>query len=305
MKNKSILIYSAVFVVLLILVYFIVIDRGGKTTSYSLAEKLFTVDSASVTKIEFEEKGQKYVFELVGNEWRMTEPLNKKLEQKFIPSLLSDLQNSKIESIVSENPSAHVNFGFIDTNVVRFKIFKQGEMVADFEIGNASEGAAQTFIKLPGDEKVYLASGFLRNNFVRQDANDWRDKSIFSIPAVEIEKVEFNFPDEKFDFTWDSTGNYYVGGEPADTAAVDGFLNLMQNFNTQTFWDEPLNVDESFNYRITLYRKEKEPVTLYLKKLDNETDMYLLKVSNIDQVFKFNSALANNLIHKKNDYLAK
>jgi len=79
----------------------------------------------------------------------------------------------------------------------------------------------------------------------------------------------------------------------------------MQNFNTQTFWDEPLNVDESFNYRITLYRKEKEPVTLYLKKLDNETDMYLLKVSNIDQVFKFNSALANNLIHKKNDYLAK
>ena len=54
MKNKSILIYSAVFVVLLILVYFIVIDRGGKTTSYSLAEKLFTVDSASVTKIEVE-----------------------------------------------------------------------------------------------------------------------------------------------------------------------------------------------------------------------------------------------------------
>lgn len=83
MKNKSILIYSAVFVVLLILVYFIVIDRGGKTTSYSLAEKLFTVDSASVTKIEFEEKGQKYVFELVGNEWRMTEPLNKKIGAKI------------------------------------------------------------------------------------------------------------------------------------------------------------------------------------------------------------------------------
>lgn len=306
MKNKSILIYGIVFVALLLLVFLTVYEGGEKTTSYRMPDKLFSVDSSSVDKIEFELDGTKYVLEKVAMEWRFTEPYQYRIESRFIPSMLSDLQNYKLQSIVSDNPSAHTNFGFTENNIITFRVYQQGEEVALFEVGNASEGAAQTFIRLPGEERVYLVSNFLRNNFVKPDPNDWRDKLIFSIPPGNIESVEFDFPNDKYTFTWDTTGNYYVNGLPADTIAVDGFLNIMQNFNTQTFWDEPVELDASFDHKITLYRIENEPLTLYLKKVDSDgEENYLLKVSGIDQVFKFNQALAGNLIRSRTDYLKK
>ena len=306
MKNKSILIYGIVFAVLFLIVFLNVFERGEKTTSYTMPEKLFTVDSASVNKIEFELEGKKYVMEQVGIEWRFSEPFEYRIESRFVPNLLSDLQNYKLESLVSDNPSAHSNFGFTEGNTVVFKVYQQGEEVGFFEVGKAAEGAGQTFIRLPGDDKVFLASNFLRNNFVKPDPSDWRDKQIFSILPGNIESVQFDFPNEKYTFSWDTLGNYLVSGVEADTVAVDGFLNIMQNFNTQSFWDGKVELDDSFNHRITLNRIENEPVTLYLKKLGNGDDGdYFLMVSGIDQVFKFNQALAGNLIRSRADYLKK
>lgn len=306
MKNKSILIYGVIFVVLLLLVFLTVYEGGDKTTSYRMPEKLFVVDSASVDKIEFDLDGKKYVIEKVGMEWRFVEPYQYRIESRFIPAMLSDLQNYKLESLVSDNPTAHMNFGFTENNNATFRIYQQGEEVALFEVGKASDGAAQTFIRLPGDEKVFLASNFLRNNFVKSDPNEWRDKLIFSVLPGNIESVEFDFPNDKYNFTWDTTGNYFVSGVPADTVAVDGFLNLMQNFNTQTFWDEPIELDASFDHKITLNRNNDEPITLRLKKMEsNGEENYLLSVSGIKQIFKFNQGLAGNLIKSRTDYLKK
>lgn len=304
MKNNRIYIYGAILVVLIVIAYFLTTEKGTKTTTEPVfSEKFFTVDSAAIDKLEFENQGKKYVLSRVGGLWRITEPIDYAVNQELIGSAISNIKSYKLASLVSTNPAKKDMYGFSDATATKLTIYQNGANAGTIIIGNTAAGASQTFLKVPGSDEIYLAENFLYNNFIKpsNSYNDWRDLLILAIPPYGVRGIEYIGP-ENFTLVRDSTGKFLIGGQPADSAVVDGVLNLLANFNTQTFEETPLPADVKFNNTVkVIWDKVTE---LNFLKTDDSTDVkYIMKVSGNNQLFKFNKALADNILKTKAEFL--
>lgn len=304
-KNKTYLL-GAVLVVLVIAAYFLTADRGVKTETEKTPEKekeFFAVDSANVDKIEIVRRNQKLVLQKIGGVWKQTEPVEYLVNATFVPLAVGDLKNFVLSTTVSTNPSKLDVYGFNDTNKATVTVFEKGVEKGVIVLGNAGVGAAQTFIKRPDKNAVYLAESFLRMNFIRDDIDDWRDKLILSVPSGTVKSIEFIYANESFKITKDSANNFFIGKDSLQFGNVEGYLNLIQNMNTQGFSDVSLDTLKKFSGVIKI--EADQPYELSVIKVDAEPVYYLMKVSGIKQVFKFDEALAKMILKTRNEFLGK
>jgi hypothetical protein len=304
MKNNRIYLYGAILVVLGVIAYFLTSEKGPRTTTEkTFSEQFFKVDSSLVDRLEFDHNGKKYVFSKVSGFWRLTDPIDYPLNQDMVANAVSNIKSYELASIVSTNPARKDSYGFNDTTYTKVTVYQGGTNLGTILIGNSAGGASQTFLKSPNSDEIYLAENFLYNNFIKpsNSYNDWRDLLILSIPSANINSIEYIGP-ENFTLVKDSTGNFSIGGQRADSSVVGGVLNLLGSFNTQTFEDTPLPPDTKFTNTVKInWDKVTE---LNFLKIGDSTDVnYLLKVSGNNQIFKFNKALAVNILKTKAEFL--
>jgi hypothetical protein len=286
MKAKKTYLLAVVFIILAVIAYFITTDRGEKTSTYKLEKQLFTVDSASVDKLEIEQKGIKLVLSKSGIEWRVVQPVDYTAYQQFVASALSDLKKYRLESKVSENPNNKDKFGFNDTNAVKITVYQGGNPVGSMLIGNASLGASQTFIKKLESNEIFLANDLLRSNFAKDNVlNDWRDKLIFNISKGNVKAIEFISASDNYKIEADSAGKFRSGKDSVNAMQADGLLNLFQNFNTQGFIDSTVNTNVKFDYTIKIYAEKVYEIN-FLKIGEGANPKYLLKVTDKKQLFE-------------------
>jgi hypothetical protein len=304
-KNKTYLL-GAVLVVLVIAAYFLTADRGTKTETEKTPEKekeFFSVDSANVDKIEIVRKNQKLVLQKVAGSWRQTEPVDYPVVANFVPLAVGDLKNFILSTTVSVNPAKADTYGFNDTNKATITVFEKGVQKGVIVMGNAGVGAAQTFIKRPDKNAVYLAENLLRMNFVKDDINDWRDKLIVTIPSGSVKSIEFINSNETYKITRDSLNKFFIGKDSVQLSNMEGYLNLLQNMNTQTFSDASLDTVKKFTGVIKV--EADKPYEFSLLKINAEPVYYLMKVSGIKQVFRFDEALAKMILKPRNEFIGK
>jgi hypothetical protein len=301
MKINKTYILLGVFVLLVLTAYLITHEGGEKTTSYEIeGEKLFELDSALIDKIEIEQGVKKIVLNKMAVEWRITSPIDYNAYQQFINSMLSDLKNYTLESIVSDNPDKKETYGFNDSIVVKISIYQGNELMGSFLVGNASSGPSQTYIKNVEGDEIFLADGLLRNNFVKDNLDDWRDKLILSIPKGNVNSIEFITPEESYTAERDSTGKFYVGKDSVSSVVFDGILNLLQNFNTQRFQDTVLSKDTDFDKKVKVNWGKLTEIN-FLKLPDTLFTNYYIKVTDNDQIFEVDEGFTNNLFKSRKE----
>jgi len=304
-KNKTYLL-GAVLVVLVIAAYFLTTDRGTKTETEKTPPKekeFFAVDSANVDKIEIVRKNGKIVLQKVAGAWRQTEPVDYPVTASFVPPAVGDLKNFTLSTTVSTNPSKADVYGFNDSSKTTITVFEKGVQKGVIVVGNAGQGASQTYIKRPDKDAIYLAENFLRMNFVKDNIDDWRDKQIVTIPSGSVKSIDFTYSDDSFKIVKDSTGKFFIGKDSIQHSNIEGFLNLLQNMNTQGFSAAPLDTVKKFTSVIKV--EADRPYELDLLKVNAEPVYYLMRVSGIKQVFKFDEALAKMILKPKKDFLGK
>ena len=94
----------------------------------------------------------------------------------------------KLESIVSTNPSNKDTYGFNDYDVAQVTVYESGTEKGKFLLGKSSTGTS-SYIKKFDSDNIYIADELDRNDLIKPDLNDWRDKNIVSIPkeAVKVD----------------------------------------------------------------------------------------------------------------------
>jgi hypothetical protein len=302
MKSKKTYLLAVIFVVLAVLAYYLTSDRGEKISTYKLEKQLFAVDSASVDKLELEQNGKKVTLEKAGINWRITQPVEYNAYAQFIASALSDLKKYKLESKVSDNPNNKERFGFNDTNFVKVTVYQGGKMVGTLLVGNASSGPSQSFIKKPESNEIFLANDLLRSNFAKDNMNDWRDKMICAITKGNVKALELMSSSDNYKIETDSTGRFRSGKDSVDSKVVEGVLNIFQNFNTQGFKDTTLSGNEKFDYTVKL-KADKDYVFSFLKNGDGINPKYILKVSDIKQLFEVDENFIKMIFKSKKEML--
>jgi hypothetical protein len=304
-KNKTYLL-GAVLVVLVIAAYFLTTDRGVKTETEKTPEKekeFFAIDSANVDKIEIVRKNQKLVLQKIAGSWRQTEPVDYPVTASFVPPAVGDLKNFTLSTTVSTNPSKADVYGFNDSSKTTVTVYEKGIQKGVLVIGNAGQGASQTFIKRPDKNAIYLAENFLRMNFVKDNIDDWRDKLIVSIPSGSVKSIDFSYPGESFKITRDSLNRFMLGKDSIQFSNMEGYLNLLMNMNTQGFSSANLDTVKKFTGVIKI--DADKSYELDFLKVNEEPPYYLMRVAGNKQTFKFDEALAKMMLKSRNEFVGK
>lgn len=302
-KNRLYLL--AGILVLLVGLAYLLTRSDQRSSTDEVGKKIYEFDSAAVDRLEITQDGKKIAMNNAGGQWQLIEPITYNVNQSFVGALLSDLKNYQVLSVVSRNPENKKDFGLDDSAKVTLTVFQGGNLVGTLEIGKTPTAPNQTYIKTPDSDEIYLVKNFLRNNFVRPTIESWRDMRIVSIPSSGVESVEYQTSGGNFTITKDSTGKYYVDGAPADSNTVTGVLNLLQDFNTQSFKDTVLGPGTQFTDVIKVNWGGNTTQMDFLKQGDSTNVNYLLKVSGNNQVFYFNQGLAANILKSKADFTKK
>lgn len=303
MKSKTYL-YLGILAVLLIAAYFLTTDRGEKTSSYKLNEKkLFDLDSAKVDKIEVRHSGSDLILSKSTGEWRIDAPFQYRTVSANVENIVGGLKNLKIESIVSTNPAKKDTYGFTDADQAEVSVYEAGVLKGKFLLGKTAQGGGVlTYIKKTDSDNIYLADGLDRNNVVKTNMNEWKDKNIVSIPKPSVNSVEFISAGESFTVSKDSSGKFSIGTDTVGTA-FDGILNLLQKFDTNNFKDTTLSDQTVYTEKIIVNGAGK--TQLNFLKLETTPVKYLLQIPGDSQIYELDEGYAKNLLKTKKEILGR
>ncbi len=301
--NKSTRNLLIVFVILAVVVY-LFFSRKDKITTENIEEKFFKADSAKIEKVEIVKPAETIVLEKVGSNWMVTKPVNYPADTTAVAQILSNLQNYKIESIISSNPEKASNYMDSTGNTV-VTVYQEGKQLGSFILGKMASGANDSYVKKSADSKdIYLASMLNQANFTKP-LKEYRNKQIFSVQSFMVNKITFKSDDSlKYEFSMvkDTTGKWWIGLDSVSSNNATGFTNLLQNFNTEDFKDSVVTQFPAPAFTITISGNQNIVVNLY-KEPNTSPVKYLMQVSGKNQLFECSSGFAAMFLKQRKDFI--
>ncbi len=187
MNAKKIAILAATFIILGML-YYILEDPAGKKEKKEPAAFVPGFDKASVALISITGPDKVTVSLKKDNDsWTLISgdsvyPAN----VKPIDKLFETLAGLKEDTIASRNPEKFGPYEVTeDKGIVVHLEDADGKAVADFIVGKNGPDIFSTYVRKKDSNQVVLSNGMLKNIFDKP-LNDWRDKTIFKLSAVDI-----------------------------------------------------------------------------------------------------------------------
>lgn len=105
-----------------------------------------------------------------------------------VTELLSALADTAQGELVAESPGSHTRLGVDSVGARRVQVIGDGKAVLDVLVGGSESGSGTGYLRRVGEPKVYRIRTNLAELAARK-ADDWRDKTIVSLPADSIGSI--------------------------------------------------------------------------------------------------------------------
>lgn len=171
MSGKTLL-YLAIAVVVLTGLYFIL-----ASTSVPIAkdETVLDVDTSAITDLLIESELGAVHLQRTDNGWEITEPIQFPAGIGYVRQALARIANMDEESVVTNNPERHSEFG-VDSTAILLTVIADGD-TSSLLVGSSATGRAANYVRLPGEDPVLLVKGNVRSTLQRP-VDNWRDRVI-------------------------------------------------------------------------------------------------------------------------------
>ena len=122
--------------------------------------------------------------------WKLTKPVAYAADRAAVKTLLERIEKMNIAfDAISKKTEWHdEKFGVGDKTGTKLELFGAGEVALVTLILGKSEGG-RTFLRKPGEDAVYQATGIMNYAFDKKP-EDWRDKVIFDAKDEDVSRVE-------------------------------------------------------------------------------------------------------------------
>jgi hypothetical protein len=248
MVNKlSIKSLGITFIVLLILVaIFLIYD--AKHDESSFRNNIASVDTASVTSISIFPKSFNHkeikIFK-AGSLWEEYLTAGKTVFVPFpkVQELLIQLTSIRPLSVAAQTKDKWDEFK-VGSEGTRVKVFEGNKIALDMVIGKFSYQQPRTmttYVRVSGDDNVYLVKGFLDFSF-NHDADYFRDDNVIQDNFENWSKLTFSYPaDSSFQLV-KINGRWEINDKNVDSAKIISYLTSISNLSIPNFID---NSDQS------------------------------------------------------------
>lgn len=259
-KNR--LVISILLLILVVLVSWPLLQNSN----YNLAKKGL-INKEDVNKIVIKNKDAKIVLSKE-SEWLILEPIKYLADSRKIKNLLENLEKTKIENLVTENPEHYNKFDVDEEKGITVSIYNKDKLIKEFIIGKMDSNFFKSYVRI--EKEVYLVDSMISHTF-HINVDELRDKKIFNIKKEKIASISI-----------------IKGKERKNILKKDDkfYLDNKEYKNIENFIDNILNLKvHQFKKKDDVIKSLDQPyLTIEVKDSDNQS--YKLMVSEKDDTYK-------------------
>jgi uncharacterized protein DUF4340 len=154
-----------------------------------------------------------------------------------VNDLFQALRDSVRPELVAESPSSFARMGVDSTGGRLLRLAGGGKTLARVFVGGPGPGYDASYVRIPGDARVYLWPGRLPR-LAGRPVDDWRDRQIGAVVPDSIAVVEIQRAGKRSTLRKQGTRWVLSSGAPADSAAVARFLEHFRSVSAVGFATE-------------------------------------------------------------------
>lgn len=240
--------------VLLVLIYFGIQFFGGKSRSKSFKAEIIEIDTAKVTKVVIDAKGENLELVKENNAWKVSigEGKYAAAQKGSVKGTLNSLLTIKPSRIAARDPEKWKEYQ-VDSAGTRVQVFEGSKNTLDLVIGRfgfnqqamqqqqmmGGRGMQQfySYVRLHNEDEVYVAENFMGMS-VNANSADYRNKQLLSLTTDSIASIQFNYPADSAFVLARANSTWTIFGNQADSASVAKYLSGIRYVNSSGFVDD-------------------------------------------------------------------
>jgi hypothetical protein len=165
--------------------------RSTDKIHYELPE-LPKIQKKDITALSMEKQGRRLVLKKDGDSWK-TDPDKYLAASEQMDRILDSITSFALTDMVSQAKS-YDRFNLTDHKKTTVKAFSGDKCIREFDMGGIAGTGRHTFVRIPGDDRVYHARGNLADLFTA-DIDEVRDKTVLMFNPNEIATVRLDHLD--------------------------------------------------------------------------------------------------------------
>ncbi len=264
------LLIPIILLLVIVAVWLIQSSIEKSQTKVKAIDNFLELDIEKITRVVTWNKDDSITLYKENEVWFLQDTLPRRANPDVINTMLNESVQLRTENVISENPDRQAEFQVDEENGMHVQFYREDELLADVIIGKMAPGYTHTYIRKPGSNEVFLATGRLNYTYNRP-VTGWLDKTILSLLSGNISSVEFIYPDKacriiRQDTGWTVSEAPYEKAATADEIQVNQFINTIINLQASDFqnasdsglvdFDNP-----SMTLKISLYDGNEEILT--------------------------------------------
>jgi len=292
-----------------------------RKSEQTLRTELVEIDTSRVTSILLyprAEQGKELEFSRSGSAWDVSmEGTTAPANRDQVRNILAELRNLKIEQLVARSSDSWNDYQVNDSLGTRIVVREGKNTTMDLVVGRfhyqpapqqgynmyqQNRGTGKTYIRLTGEEEVYLADGFLAMS-VNQGFNRWRDQTVTRVNTSSVSRIICDYPADSGFIAEKTDAGWLVGGLPADSASMASYLNRLRRKTHSDFSDGAQPAAEP-DFRVT-FEGENMPAQSVRAFMQTDSTLLLNSSANPDTWFRLTpDGLFDDLFPGASEFLA-
>lgn len=312
MKIRGLLAATAVFAILAGVLYWSDHRKSGADAakpSGDSAPVILKLDENSITKLELKRKDAPPIqLTNTGSDWKITEPKPFAADQSTVSSLLSTVASLESERLVDEKSSDLRRYGLQQPSLELDVTEKDGKMQC-LLLGDDTPAGSAVYAALAGDPRVFTVASYQKTT-IDKNLNDLRDKRLLTVSPGKVSRMEIAGKKGDMEFGHNRDEWQILKPKPmrADSTVVSELVSKLTDARIDLNASDKA-AEESFSafasgMPVAIVKLTDESSTQQLQ-IRKSKDLYYAKSSVVEGVYKVDSALADAVSKKVDDFRNK
>lgn len=296
-----------IFATLLVLYLLSRLFGGQKERSFD--PLTVEVDTSRVSRLVFDPgEGEPFQLQREGNGWTLIKNAKSlPATQGSVQTVLRQLANIEASRVVSRKKEKWADYEVDSQKGMHIEVFEEDEKRAGLIIGrfnmNPQTRSGTSYIRSEDQDEVYSVDGFLSIN-LKQNADNFRDKTLVKVSNEEIAVLSFTYTDEKFSILRNEKGWSSREISALDSSKVKTYLSSLERMSGASFFDDDFEKTlPNARLEIILSDGKTETVESY-SGLDEEATFILLSSMNSETTFASDSSGVFKRIFKPSSFFS-
>jgi hypothetical protein len=268
----------------------------------STAPVILKVNPADMTELVIKQK-EPVTLKKTNGKWQITEPKPYPADQEAVAGVLSTLSGLNADRLVEEKALDRKRYG-LDPAQVELDISGKGG-TRQLLLGDDAPAGGDVYAALATDPRVFTIAGYNKSSLTKT-LNDLRDKSLLSVSADEVSRVELIKKGEDLEFGRIKDGWQILrpSSSPADSAAVNALVSTLTTarMDLSTTADAAAAFAHATPLATAKLTGDAGVQTLEVRR---NKDDYFAKSSAVAGIYKVDSSLGQALDKRIEDFRQK